>query len=52
MQTELGTITHHYWWNNGNYFRRAIAPIGVYPARQVWNGKQWIVATIACRMVA
>ena len=37
MQTELGNVTHDYWWRNGCYFRRPIVGGPV----ETWNGKTW-----------
>ena len=38
METELGRITHRYWWTNGIYFRH---PIGNLCIVQRWVG-EWV----------
>lgn len=42
MQTELGRVTHRYWWTNGIYFRH---PIGNLCIVQRWDGAAWMLCT-------
>lgn len=38
IETELGRITHQYFWQDGVYMRRRLGGIHV----ERWNGRQWI----------
>ena len=40
--TELGTVTHHYWYEGKNYYRRPLNG----GDEQVWNGAVWVVTGI------
>lgn len=40
--TDLGTITHHYWWENKRYYRRPLAGGN----EQVWDGLAWVATNI------
>jgi hypothetical protein len=37
IQTELGTITADYWWEDNYYFKQPIGSTTVY----WWNGHEW-----------
>ena len=44
IQTDLGTITHRYWWLDGTYYRHRLHPshgcsrcVNV----EAWTGKAW-----------
>lgn len=40
--TELGTITHHYWFEGDDYYR--VPLIGGF--EQFWNGATWVNTTV------
>ena len=39
VDTELGRITHHYWYVNGTYYRCLRRPAA---QAEWWNGSSWL----------
>jgi hypothetical protein len=42
IQTDLGTITHHYWMENGIYYRQLLDKLEHV---QFWSGYNWVYRT-------